>query len=242
MQSNGDDSSAEAEYKPQPGGPNNGTPTETRESKRTDTAKDYTTTCSAAYWACNLLQLSAFHIPMAFGVTILEAVKLYKGHSVIASRAESNTNWKVHQLVFCSACGIILIIAGIFGGLLGLGGGFILGPVILELGIPPQVSSATATFAMTFSASMSVVKYYLLNSLPLAALHFTAVATFSAVAGQYVVRKVVGILGRASIIIFILAFTISVLNFSGGVGIADMIEKIENKECMEFENICTYDA
>ncbi|KAF9604353.1 hypothetical protein IFM89_006360 [Coptis chinensis] len=35
-----------------------------------------------------------------------------------------------------SACGILV---GVVGGLLGLGGGFILGPLFLELGIPPQV-------------------------------------------------------------------------------------------------------
>ncbi|XP_048439994.1 sulfite exporter TauE/SafE family protein 3 isoform X3 [Pyrus x bretschneideri] len=262
MQSNGDDATAEVYYKPLPSGPSNGTPTETGESKRTEVsifenlywkellilfavwiiilalqiAKNYTTTCSAAYWAYNLLQ-----IPVAFGVTIFEAVKLYKGDRVIASRAELNTNWTVNQLVLCSACGII---AGIVGGLLGLGGGFILGPVFLELGIPPQVSSATATFAMTFSASLSVVEYYLLKRFPIPyALYFTAVATFSALVGQYVVRKVVSFLGRASIIIFILAFTIFVSAISlGGVGIVDMIEKIKHKEYMGFENICTYDA
>uniref|UniRef100_A0A7N0UXL5 Uncharacterized protein n=1 Tax=Kalanchoe fedtschenkoi TaxID=63787 RepID=A0A7N0UXL5_KALFE len=38
------------------------------------------------------------------------------------------------------------------GWLLGLGGGFTLGPLFLELGIPPQIE----TFAMTFSSSMSV--------------------------------------------------------------------------------------
>lgn len=32
------------------------------------------------------------------------------------------------------------ISAGIVGGLLGLGGGFIMGPLFLELGVPPQVS------------------------------------------------------------------------------------------------------
>jgi len=32
--------------------------------------------------------------------------------------------------------------AGMVGGLLGLGGGFILGPLFLELGIPPQVPSS----------------------------------------------------------------------------------------------------
>ncbi|ONI15904.1 hypothetical protein PRUPE_3G068300 [Prunus persica] len=261
MQSNGDPRE-EVEYKPLPGGPSIGTPTEIREPKRTEVpiienlywkellvlvavwviilvlqiSKNYTTTCSATYWALNLLQL-----PVAFGVTIYEAVNLYTGRRVIASKGESNTDWKVHQLVLYSACGII---AGIVGGLLGLGGGFILGPVFLELGIPPQVSSATATFAMTFSASMSVIEYYLLRRFPVPyALYLAAVATLSAIVGQHVVRKVVMILGRASIIIFILAFTIFVSAISlGGVGIADMVEKIEHKEYMGFENICTYDA
>ncbi|KAL2516172.1 Sulfite exporter TauE/SafE family protein [Forsythia ovata] len=66
----------------------------------------------------------------------------------------------------CSRWSICGILAGIVGGLLGLGGGFILGPLFLELGIPPQVSSATATFAMVFSSSMSVVQYYLLKRFP----------------------------------------------------------------------------
>lgn len=73
---------------------------------------------------------------MAFGVSTYEAVNLYKGRRVIASKEESGTDWKVHQLVLYCACGIL---AGIVGGLLGLGGGFILGPLFLELGIPPQV-------------------------------------------------------------------------------------------------------
>lgn len=29
---------------------------------------------------------------------------------------------------------------------------------------------------------------------------------------------------------------------TGGVGIKDMIEKIEHKDYMGFENLCTYDA
>lgn len=37
---------------------------------------------------------------------------------------------------------------------------------ILCLNIYLQVSSATATFAMTFSSSMSVVEYYLLKRFP----------------------------------------------------------------------------
>lgn len=110
-----------------------------------------------------------------------------------------------------------------------------------------QVSSATATFAMTFSSSMSVVEYYLLKRFPIpygsalrppsylssfcngvcttnlpflspnhAALYFVAISLVAAFVGQHVVRRLIEIMGRASLIIFILAFTIFVSAISLG--------------------------
>ncbi|KAJ6826576.1 uncharacterized protein M6B38_371405 [Iris pallida] len=198
--------------------------------------KNYTSTCSRWYWILNLLQ-----IPVSVGVTLYEAVGLCKGRRVIASKGEAGTDWTVARLLLYCMCGVI---AGIVGGLLGLGGGFILGPLFLELGVPPQVSSATATFAMTFSSSMSVVEYYLLKRFPVPyALYFVAVATVAAFVGQHAVRKLINILGRASLIIFILAFTIFTSAVSlGGVGISNMIKKIQNHEYMGFENLCKYDV
>ena len=55
---------------------------------------------------------------------------------MIASKGNVVTVWGVNRLLLCCAFGIV---AGMVGGLLGLGGGFILGPLFLELGIPPQV-------------------------------------------------------------------------------------------------------
>ncbi|RZC12767.1 sulfite exporter TauE/SafE family protein 3-like isoform X2 [Glycine soja] len=198
--------------------------------------KNYTTNCSALYWIMNLLQ-----VPITVGTTFYEAVLLYKGQRVIASKGDQQTRWRVQQLILYCSCGII---AGIIGGLLGLGGGFILGPLFIGLGIHPQefstkVSSATSTFAMTFSASMSVVEYYLLKRFPIPyALYFVAVATAAALVGQHLVRKVIAILGRTSLIIFILALTVFVSGISlGGVGIAKLIEK---KVQMKFENLCSY--
>ncbi|KAK2657234.1 hypothetical protein Ddye_010286 [Dipteronia dyeriana] len=173
-------------------------------------AKEYTTTCSVTYWVLNSLQ-----IPIAISITLFEAVCLYKGTRVIASKGKEITHWKLHQLFFYCCCGIV---AGMVGGLLGLGGGFILGPLFLELGIPPQVASATSTFAMVFSSSMSVVQYYLINRFPVPyAAYFVLVATIAAFAGQHVVRKIIAVLGRASIIIFILALTIFVSAISLGI-------------------------
>ncbi|KAG2722928.1 hypothetical protein I3760_02G149600 [Carya illinoinensis] len=178
-------------------------------------------------------------IPVAAGVTLYESVSLYRGRRVIASKAEASTNWRVHQLVFYCAGGIV---AGIVGGLLGLGGGFILGPLFLEMGIPPQVSSATATFAMAFSSSLSVVEYYLLKRFPVPyAIYFCFVAIIAALVGQHVVTKVIAVLGRASLIIFVLAATIFVSAISlGGVGIARMVDKIEHKDYLGFESLCIY--
>lgn len=72
------------------------------------------------------------------GVTLYEATSLYQGRRVIASKGSQGTDWKVHQLFIYCLCGVT---AGVVGGLLGLGGGFIMGPLFLELGIPPQVNN-----------------------------------------------------------------------------------------------------
>lgn len=76
-------------------------------------------------------------IPVSFGVSLYEAVSLYKGRRKISSKADQDSNFKVHQLALYCSCGVL---AGVVGGLLGLGGGFIMGPLFLELGVPPQVS------------------------------------------------------------------------------------------------------
>lgn len=87
---------------------------------------------------CGIHKILCLQIPVAIGVSAYQAVALYKGRRVIASKGDAGTNWRVHQLLFYCLCGMV---AGIVGGLLGLGGGFILGPLFLELGVPPQVHS-----------------------------------------------------------------------------------------------------
>ena len=74
---------------------------------------------------------------MTILVTSYEVTKLSQGKRVLASKgSETGAKWGVHKLVSYCVCGIA---AGLAGGLLGLGGGFIMGPMFLEMGIPPQV-------------------------------------------------------------------------------------------------------
>lgn len=199
-------------------------------------AKNYTAPCSTTFWVLNLLQ-----IPVSIGVFLYEAIGLYKGRRRISSKGDEVMDWQVHRLLMFSACGVV---AGIVGGLLGIGGGFVMGPLFLEMGIPPQVTSGTATFGMLFSSSMSVVEYYLLDRFPVPyALYFIAVAIIAAFVGQYIITKLITISGRASLIIFVLAFTIFISAIAlGGVGITRTIGMIEQHEYMGFENLCKYTA
>ncbi|KAL9669976.1 hypothetical protein QQ045_007526 [Rhodiola kirilowii] len=209
--------------------------------------------------------------PVAGAVTVYEAVALYRGKKAIASKGDAGSQLKVHQLVLYCTSGLM---AGIVGGLLGLGGGFILGPVFLELGIPPQyyllkrfpvpygkhtcilvifnfttysiivirpTDQASVCYTtgrcprcrirpadhtpqplvedvgVTFphqkdmcqnehgSIPTSNILYQRLGSL-----YLMAVAAVASLIGQHAVRKAIEFLGRASVIIFILALTIFV--------------------------------
>ena len=83
-----------------------------------------------------------FQVPVALVVFGYECVKLYRESK--KRRLEGNKDlvceaaiqWTGTNLAFCALCGIL---GGTVGGLLGSGGGFILGPLLLEIGVIPQV-------------------------------------------------------------------------------------------------------
>ncbi|KAK4799726.1 hypothetical protein SAY86_025091 [Trapa natans] len=166
--------------------------------------KNNAAVCSVWYWLLFCLQF-----PVALAVFGYEAVKLYREHKkrMCAGNTDAicgaTIRWTAIHIAFCALCGIL---GGCVGGLLGSGGGFILGPLLLEIGVIPQVASATATFVMMYSSSLSVVEFYLLKRFPMPyALYLTAVSILAGFWGQFIVRRLLKILGRASPIIFILS-------------------------------------
>ncbi|CAL8132083.1 unnamed protein product [Prunus armeniaca] len=115
--------------------------------------------------------------------------------------------------------------SGIVGGLLSLGGGFIMGPLFLEIGILPQYLFSSHSL--------------LISSIP-QTLYFAAATILFAVMGQNFGGKVIKALGRTYLIIFILAFTTLGSTVSlGRVGIANMVKQIEHKEYIGFERKCS---
>ncbi|CAL5207335.1 unnamed protein product [Lathyrus oleraceus] len=201
--------------------------------------KNHVEVCSVWYWV-----LFGLQFPIALLVFGFEAVKLYKDHrkrkgtGSLEYICEASIEWSVTSLAFCAICGIV---GGIVGGLLGSGGGFILGPLLLEIGVIPQVASATATFVMMFSSSLSVFEFYILKRFPIPyALYLVAVSVLAGFWGQFFVRKLVTFLGRASLIVFILSAVIFASALTMGiVGTEKSIQMIQNNEFMGFLGFCT---
>ncbi|CAI7806286.1 unnamed protein product [Closterium sp. NIES-54] len=141
----------------------------------------------------------------------VEASEQQQREGASSSRGEYHTaHWGMQQLWGYPLCSFI---AGVMGGLLGIGGGMVMGPVLLELNLPPQVTAATTTFMVVFSSSLSVLEFYLLGRIPIeVALVFAGIAMVAAFTGLSIVRAIVMRYGKPSVIIFALG---SVIGLSG---------------------------
>ncbi|KAJ8433475.1 hypothetical protein Cgig2_020647 [Carnegiea gigantea] len=201
--------------------------------------------CSTWYWVLNVLQL-----PTAFGMFGYEALKLHKEGQKrkIAGNTESVCEASIEftpvTLCFCALCGLL---GGTVGGLLGSGSGFILGPLLLEIGVIPQFSQwhcrwlvqqqpfdAVLIFPISGGVLFSEKREILFT-----ALYLMSISLLAGFWRQYFVRKLVAFRKRASIIVFILSAVIfsSALTM-GVIGIEKSIQMINNHEFMGFVNFC----
>lgn len=104
-----------------------------------------------------------------------------------------------------------LVVLGFMGGLLagalGLGGGVIFNPVLLTMGLPPQVSGACSLYMVFFSKIASCLVYILNGQMNiLYALWVGLWASIGGVIGSLALIMYVKYGGRQSTIVFILVF------------------------------------
>ncbi|KFK40662.1 hypothetical protein AALP_AA2G025500 [Arabis alpina] len=98
---------------------------------------------------------------------------------------------------------VMALLAGLLGGVFGIGGGMLISPLLLQVGIAPEVTAATCSFMVLFSSTMSAIQYLLLGMEHTGTASVFAVVCFVAsLVGLMVVQKVINQYGRASIIVF----------------------------------------
>jgi uncharacterized membrane protein YfcA len=101
-------------------------------------------------------------------------------------------------------------LAGIVAGLIGIGGGMVLGPLMLVMGIHPRVSTATTATMIVMTSSSVAVLFVTAGLVPWAyAVTFFSICLVVAVIGKKFIDGYVKKTGKASILIFMLATIIA---------------------------------
>ncbi|CAL9117377.1 unnamed protein product [Musa textilis] len=152
--------------------------------------------CGVAYWFITFSQ-----VPLAVAFTVYVLCEKKNSHHQQVD-AQVNAQMRIQALPMF-AFPVAALLTGVLSGLFGIGGGLLLNPVLLQIGIPPQTAAATSTFMVMFSASMTTVKYMILGMIQVDRASVYAVLCFAASAiGSMVMNRIVLKSGRASPIVF----------------------------------------
>ncbi|CAA7060811.1 unnamed protein product [Microthlaspi erraticum] len=159
--------------------------------------------CGALYWI-----LSSMQVPLSifFTLWICFSDSVQSSHTSRNQDSEKDTGdvrTNNGESLNKFMLPVMTLLAGVLGGLFGIGGGMLISPLLLQIGIAPEVTAATCSFMVLFSSSMSAIQYLLLGMEHAGtAAIFAMVCFIASLVGLVVVKKVIAKYGRASIIVF----------------------------------------
>lgn len=153
--------------------------------------------CGFGYWVVSSLQ-----IPLAI---IFTALILYRKescqHQTINQQGMEDLTGggTSNKLIFP----VMALLAGMLGGVFGIGGGMLISPLLLHVGIAPEITAATCSFMVFFSSSMSALQYLLLGMEHVdTAIILSVICFVASLLGLLVVQRAIVKYGRASMIVF----------------------------------------
>lgn len=195
---------------------------------------------SAGYWMLTLLPL-----------LLLIFITLWVGHQLRLqnrlkvlcnySFAKGDVYWvKRRILIFPTLC----TLAGVCAGLLGIGGGMVKGPIMLEMGIWPQVQSATANFMILFTSSATTLQFAINGQFPGEFQYdymtwFALMGFIGGFCGQNIVAYLVIKYKRESIMVYLLAVTVGLSALAmGAIGLKATNRDIQKGVHLGFNDVC----
>ncbi|KAG2790796.1 hypothetical protein JG687_00000401 [Phytophthora cactorum] len=160
-----------------------------------------------AYWVILLIE-----IPWVAGFVLVTSHYLYKVYlrkvNINYQYVEGDIKWtKRNVVLFPLGCAFAGIVAGMFG----VGGGVITGPIMIEMGIVPEVASSTMALMILYSSAAATAKFAVFDMIAWdwAAL-LCAVAFLVTSASQIVILGFVRRTGRQSIIILCISASVTI--------------------------------
>ncbi|KAG7400038.1 hypothetical protein PHYBOEH_007106 [Phytophthora boehmeriae] len=172
---------------------------------------DASVTCGGvAYWVILLIEIPWVAIFVVLSSKYLHKIYLRKA-AVNYQYIDGDIQWNEKTvLYFPIGCAVAGVVAGMFG----VGGGIITGPIMIELGIVPEVASSTTALMILYSSAAATAKFAVFDMIAWdwAAL-LCAVAFVVTSAAQVVILSFVRRTGRQSIIVLCIGSAVAI----GGV-------------------------
>ncbi|XP_073014161.1 sulfite exporter TauE/SafE family protein 1-like [Typha latifolia] len=159
--------------------------------------------CGVAYW---LITLSQIPFAIAFTAYIIYVKKNPQSQNDQQANDKTIVGRNKKKPVPVFVFPLAALLTGVMSGLFGIGGGLLLNPALLQIGVPPQTAAATSTFMVLFSSSMSMVQYIILGMKGIdEALIYAMICFVASVVGLAIVERAIQMSGRVSLIIFIVS-------------------------------------
>jgi len=141
-------------------------------------------------------------------------------------------HWDLKKTVIVGTVGFI---AGLGAGLLGIGVGLVMNPVMLRMGVRPEVAAASSSFMILFAASFATIQYFEAGMVdPAYGLWLLVTAFIGSAIGIFSLTKLVQKYDRASLLVILLSVllclaAVMILTY----GIIDTVDK-ESKGTAEY--------
>lgn len=170
--------------------------------------------CWAVFLAANLVKApscSGMYWLQLVGMLVICGAFTYAGEAVILERQASGgctacegvIAWTPFTLRFYP---VLSCISGFLGGFLGIGGGIIMGPLLLELGMAAEVSQATTAMFVFLSSSLATIQFmWMGKAMPEFCFWFTTWVILATFIGQVFVDYVLQRYQRSSLIVLSIA-------------------------------------
>jgi len=117
---------------------------------------------------------------------------------------EGDIRWSYKK---CSIVSSASIVAGIVVGLLGMGGGNLIGPMLLAMGVRPEISTISSSFTIFISSGTAAAMYFITGLIDFQyAGWFFLLSVIGSLIGILILRKIAIKKQRVSLLIFCLFF------------------------------------
>jgi uncharacterized membrane protein YfcA len=198
-------------------------------------------TCNTPdYWLLTflpMLLLVVITLWVGHQLRLVNRLKVLSGYPFV----EGDIHWiKRRTVIFPTLC----TMAGVCAGLLGIGGGMVKGPIMLEMGVLPPVQSATANFMILFTSSSTTLQFAINGQFPGERQYdymawFALMGCVGGLCGQKVVAFLVKKYKRESIMVYLLALTIGLSALAMGIiGAQSTLRDLEKGVHLGFNGIC----